>query len=321
MTESANPRILVVDDDAANIRLVNETLDGGGYTLECASDGIEAIERVKANPPDLLILDVMMPKMNGLEVCRIVKSLSIDSFIPIILVTIKGDVDSKVTGLRLGADDYLAKPYNPLELRARVASMLRIKALQDKIHAKRRELEALSMTDDLTGLFNHRAMQQRLRDEFMRAQRYNEPLSVLMIDVDHFKLINDQHGHIFGDRVLSTLAQVIQASVREIDICARYGGEEFMVILPQTHFTGSLTVAERVWRAVSQHDFREGDTSHCLTISVGISFYPNKNVQGVEQLIAFADEALYQAKKSGRNRICLYQQVNYVYRPEGQASG
>lgn len=321
MTDSATPRILVVDDDAANLRLVAETLDGNGYALETATDGIEAIERVKQDPPDLMILDVMMPKMNGLEVCRIVKSLSTDSFIPIILVTIKGDVDSKVTGLKLGADDYLAKPYNPLELRARVASMLRIKALQDKINAKRRELEALSMTDDLTGLFNHRAMQQRLRDEFMRAQRYNEPLSLLMIDVDHFKSINDQFGHLFGDHVLSSLARVIQANVREIDICARYGGEEFMVILPQTHFTGSLSVAERVWRAASAKPFEHGSARHSLTISVGISFYPNKNVHGVEQLIAFADEALYQAKRSGRNRICLYQHVNYVYRPEGQANG
>ncbi len=321
MSTKATPRILVVDDDAANLRLVAETLDGSGYHIETASDGIEAIERVKASPPDLLILDVMMPKMNGLEVCRIVKSLSEESFIPIILVTIKGDVDSKVTGLKLGADDYLAKPYNPLELRARVASMLRIKALQDKINTKRRELEALSMTDDLTGLFNHRAMQQRLRDEFLRAQRYNEPLSVLMIDVDHFKDVNDRFGHLFGDFVLAELARVIRDSVREIDVCARYGGEEFMVILPQTHFTGSLSVAERIWRAASERDYTQSEVSHRLTISVGISFYPNKNVKGVEQLIAFADEALYQAKRSGRNRICLYQHVNYVYRPIGQANG
>ena len=318
MSSAAPPRILVVDDDAANLRLVAETLDGSRYQLETASDGIEAIERVKQSPPDLMILDVMMPKMNGLEVCRFVKSLSTESFIPIILVTIKGDVDSKVTGLKLGADDYLAKPYNPLELRARVASMLRIKALQDKVNAKRRELEALSMTDDLTGLFNHRAMQQRLRDEFIRAQRYNEPLSVLMIDVDHFKQVNDRHGHLFGDHVLAELARVIEASVREIDVCARYGGEEFMVILPQTHFTGSLSVAERVWRAVSKHSFQHDGSHHRITVSIGFSFYPNKYALGVEQLIGVADVALYQAKRSGRDRICLYQHVNYVYRPEGQ---
>lgn len=318
--QTQKPRILVVDDDQNNLRLVAETLDGLDYVLETATDGVQAIERVRESAPDLLILDVMMPKMNGLEVCRIVKSLSADAFIPIILVTVKGDVDSKVTGLKLGADDYLAKPYNPLELRARVASMLRIKALQDKINNKRRELEALSMTDDLTGLFNHRAMQQRLKDEFMRAQRYNDPLSLLMIDVDHFKKVNDRFGHLFGDYVLSELAQVLTRCVREIDLLARYGGEEFLVILPQTHFSGSLAVAERIWRTVSNHDFKNNNVAQPITVSVGISFYPNKNIATVEHLVAFADQALYQAKREGRNRICLHQHMNYLYRPERATS-
>jgi len=315
-TAIAKPRILVVDDDAANVRLVIETLDGAGYDIETASDGVQGLELVRARAPDLLILDVMMPKMNGLEVCRIVKSMSTESFIPIILVTIQGDIESKVTGLKLGADDYLAKPYNPLELRARVASMLRIKVLQDKIIAKRKELEALSITDDLTGLYNHRALQQRLKDEFLRAQRYNEPLSTLMIDIDHFKAVNDDHGHLFGDYVLAQLAKVFLANLREIDICARYGGEEFMIILPQTHFSGSLTVADRIWRAAAAHDFRDGRDETRITISIGISFFPNRTVGSVEQLVACADQALYQAKREGRNRICLHQLQSYMYRPE-----
>lgn len=320
MSEPANnpsaARILVVDDDAANIRLVQETLSELDHCVETASDGVEAIERVRAAPPDLLILDVMMPKMNGLEVCRIVKSMASESFIPIILVTVKGDIDSKVTGLKVGADDYLAKPFNPLELRARVESMLRIKALQDKIDARRRELESLSVTDDLTKLYNHRAMQQRLKDEFRRAQRYNEPLSLLMLDVDHFKSVNDRYGHLFGDKVLSELAGVLKEHVREIDIVARYGGEEFMVILPETHFSGSLTVADRLWRAVAEHPFEHDDTQVAITVSVGISFFPNKNIANVEQLVQFADEALYQAKQQGRNRICLHQHMRYMYTPE-----
>jgi two-component system, cell cycle response regulator len=257
--------------------------------------------------------------MNGLEVCRIVKSMAIDSFIPIILVTVQGDVDSKVAGLKLGADDYLAKPYNPLELRARVLSMLRIKSLQDKINAKRRDLEALSATDDLTGLLNHRALQQRLRDEFARAQRYNEPLAVLMIDIDQFKEINDHHGHLFGDHVLTEVAGILRESVREVDVCARYGGDEFMVLLPQTHFSGSLTVADRIWRTVSTREFKDGKSSAHATVSVGISFFPNKNVATVEQLADLADQALYQAKREGRNRICLLQHIGYMYRPERAA--
>jgi two-component system, cell cycle response regulator len=163
-------------------------------------------------------------------------------------------------------------------------------------------------------------MQQRLRDEFRRAQRYNEPLSVLMIDADHFKQANDKYGHQFGDKVLQGLAKTLLENVREIDIVARYGGEEFLVILPQTHFTGSLTVADRIWRAVGKHTFTDGEHSHKLTVSIGIAFFPNKNVQSVEQLVAFADEALYQAKREGRDRICLHQHLKYMYRPPDRAT-
>ena len=308
-------KILVVDDDPSTLRLTVESLDGFGYQIETAVDGVQAVEKVRTDPPDLLLLDVMMPKMNGLEVCRIVKSSS-ETFIPIILLTVKGDVDSKVTGLKLGADDYLAKPFSPLELQARVTSMLRIKALQDKINAKRHELEALSVTDELTGLLNHRAMQQRLRDEFLRAQRYNEPLSVLMIDVDNFKKINDTHGHLYGDRVLERLGGVLKRAVREIDIVARYGGDEFLLILPQTHFSGSLSVADRIWRSAAAEPLMAKKDVINMTVSVGVSFFPNKNVTTVEELVGFADQALYQAKREGRNRVCLHQHLNYMYRPD-----
>jgi len=309
------PKILIVDDDRSVLGVAVESLSGIGYAIETAADGVEAVERVRADPPDLMILDVMMPRMNGLEVCRIVKSFASESFIPIILVTVKADIDSKVMGLKIGADDYLTKPYNPLELRARVASMLRIKAIQDKIDSKRRELESLSVTDDLTGLNNHRALQHRLRDEFLRAQRYNDPLALLMVDLDHFKDVNDKYGHLYGDFVLHELSRVMMKAVRETDFVARYGGEEFLVILPQTHFAGSVQVAERVWRSVGQHNFNDGKTQVQITVSVGVSFFPNKSVASADDLLANADQALYQAKREGRNRICIFQQVSYLYRP------
>jgi two-component system cell cycle response regulator len=261
----------------------------------------------------------MMPKMNGLEVCRIVKSSS-ETFLPIILLTVKDDIDSKVTGLKLGADDYLAKPFNALELQARVASMLRIKLLQDKIVSKRQELEALSVTDEMTGLLNHRAMQQRLRDEFARAQRYNDPLSVIMIDVDYFKRINDTHGHITGDRALEKLSKILKKSVRDIDILARYGGDEFLVILPQTHFAGALAVGERMLRNTHAETLTTETETISLTISVGVAFYPNKNIRTVEELVQFADQALYQAKHEGRDRICLHQHLNYVFQSDNATS-
>lgn len=312
-------RILVVDDNPSNLRLAKNAIADLGLEVETADDGMQALEMVKTNPPDLLLVDVVMPKMNGLELCRMVKSIHSELFLPIILVTAKDDIESKITGIKLGADDYLTKPYNPLELQARISAMLRIKSLQDKISDKRQELEALSVIDTLTGLYNHKAMQQRLRDEFMRAQRYNEPLSVLMIDIDNFKEINELYGHEFGDYILGEFAKLLKTSLREIDIAARYGGEEFLAILPQTHFTGSLTVADRVWRNVAAATFKNERHSHRLTTSIGIAFYPNKAIDSVERLLTFAEEALHQAKSEGRNRICLHQHLSYMYRPDAGA--
>lgn len=309
-------RVLVVDDDRGNTERMRTLLTEDGHEVDMAHDGVEALERIKSVPPDLVVLDVMMPKMNGLELCRIIKSTLSDRFLPVILVTIKDDIDSKVQGLKIGADDYLGKPYNPTELKARVQSLVRIKQLQDRIDGKRKELEELSYTDGLTGLYNHRFMQQRLAEEFRRAQRFNDPLTCLMIDIDHFKQVNDSHGHPFGDFVLKQVAILVKENLRDIDLVTRYGGDEFLVILPKTHFTGALQVAERLWRCIGTHKFVLDGIEHSTTLSIGLSFYPNRDVSAPEHLIAHADEALYKAKRDGRNRICLYQHFNYIYQPQ-----
>lgn len=313
--EAPRSRVLVVDDDRSNCERLMQLLNDEGYDVDVAFDGMVGLEKIREAPPDLVVLDVMMPKMNGLELCRIIKQSLGELFLPVILCTVKGDIDSKVQGLKMGADDYLAKPYNPIELKARITSLLRIKQLQDRINSKKRQLEDMSFTDALSGLYNHRYLQQRMNEEFKRAQRYNDPLSCVMVDVDHFKQANDTHGHQFGDMVIREVAAILRQCVREHDIITRYGGDEFLIILPRTHFTGSLAVAERIWKTMAAHNFSDGTASMRLSASIGISFFPNKNVSGPEQLISHADEALYKAKRDGRNKICLYQHYNYFYQP------
>jgi diguanylate cyclase (GGDEF)-like protein len=308
-------RILYADDIAAHVEFVQAFLQGEGYEVHVARDGQEAVEKAEAVQPDLVLLDILMPKMSGIEACRIIKAAAGEKFLPVILVTVKTDIDSKVEGLRIGADDYLTRPFEKEELLARIESMLRIKSLQDRIREAKRELEDLIITDRLTGLYNQRYLQQRLHDEFRRAERYSEPLSCLLIDIDHFHRVNEELGHDFGDRLLRELAKIVRACVRDVDILTRYGGEEFMILLPNTHFSGSLTVAERIWKEVQNHVFSQGERQAQITVSIGISFYPSREIHSKDDLLKSAEEALYRAKEMGRNKICLYQQFNYFYQP------
>jgi diguanylate cyclase (GGDEF)-like protein len=314
-------RVLVVEDSRTQSEWLAEVLAREGYEVQVAADGREAIRRVRTEPPDLVLLDMILPDLDGLEVLRIIKALPDEQFIPVILLSVKGDLDSRVTGLRIGADDFLAKPFADAEIQARAAAMLRIKSLQDQLRCAKLELEKLSVTDGLTGLYNHRHFEDRLREEFRRCQRYSDPVSLLMLDLDHFKDVNDRYGHPFGDRVLRETAELLRSSVREPDICARYGGEEFAIILPKTHLQGALAVAERVFKSLRQKTYpleeASPDPDHPsvtrITASAGLAFYPSKDVTTSESLVKFADEALYRAKREGRDTICLHQAQSYRY--------
>ncbi len=313
-------KILVVDDSRTQLDWLVQVLEKEGYRVATAMDGKSAIREVRSDPPDLVLLDMILPDMDGLEVLRIIKARPEDQFIPVILLSVKSDIDSKVTGLRIGADDFLAKPFAEAEILARCAAMLRIKHLQEKLQEAQRKLEQQSITDALTGLKNRRFFDERLHEEFRRAQRYGDYLSLIMIDLDHFKDVNDRHGHPAGDAVLHDAAVLIRASIRDPDICARYGGDEFAVILPKTHMTGALSVAERIWRELGNKEYAVADASGGpesgkvrVTASIGIAFYPSKDISSSELLLGFADQALYQAKRAGRNTICLFQAQAYRY--------
>jgi diguanylate cyclase (GGDEF)-like protein len=303
-------RLLIVDDSPDNLEILSTRLRFRGYAVETATGGREALERVARHAPDLILLDVMMPDLDGFEVTRRVKRNPSLPFIPIILVTARDSTEDKVAGLDAGADDYLTKPINFPELEARVRSMLRIKELQDELGEKNRELEQLSISDGLTGLFNHRHLQELVHEEFERARRTGEPLSVVMLDLDHFKRVNDLYGHQAGDRVLQQLAEILRHTAREIDKLGRYGGEEFLAVLPDTDPEAAAVFAERVREGVARHLFSIGRGEPLrLTVSCGTATYPHPGVYNPWTLVQRADQAMYAAKAAGRNRIARYNQL------------
>jgi two-component system, cell cycle response regulator len=315
LTEPTPPRvvatrILVVDDVPDNVEILDARLTSRGYVVDTATNGEEALARVREAHPHLILLDVMMPGMDGREVVRRLRDDPEIPFIPIILVTALTDADDVVQGLESGADDYISKPFNFRELEARVRAMLRIKRLQDELDQKNRELEfanrrlkELSITDGLTELFNHRHVHELLHDEFERTLRSGDPISVAMIDLDRFKQVNDTYGHPTGDVILYETAVILRETAREIDMPGRYGGEEFIVILPGTEEGAAGAFAERVRQAVEAHTFRDGEKEVRMTMSAGVATFPGRGIEAPEALLKQADDALYQAKHSGRNRV------------------
>ena len=322
--ELSGRTVLIVDDNPAHVRHVREGLAPHGYAFKEAHDGTQALSAIRQARPDLILMDVEMPGLGGVEVCRIVKANSGEDgfgFIPVILMTAR-QAAGKVEGLELGADDYLVKPFDMLELSARVKSMLRLKALQDALVEKNRELDrankelarrreellTLSRTDALTGLFNRRYFEERLNEEFTRSRRYGSPLSLVMLDIDHFKRINDTFGHPFGDRVLKAVAQTACSRLREVDLMARYGGEELIALLPETSPVDALRVCERVREAIAslglEHPGADGHVQEVrLTASLGVATVPAANLTSAEALLMAADTSLYAAKGAGRNRV------------------
>jgi two-component system cell cycle response regulator len=296
-TEQGNsPLVLIVDDHPDNVEVLQARLNALGYRTTCAPDGETALEMVAQSPPDLILLDVMMPHMDGNEVARRIKADKSLPFIPIIMQTALDSTQSKVVGLDSGADDYVTKPINYAELQARMGAALRVKALQDRI-------SEMAITDGLTGLYNRRHLDERLDEMFEHSVRLHEPLSVVMFDIDHFKKVNDTYGHQVGDVVLTQFAQLLKHVARDIDRIGRYGGEEFMVLLPGTVLDAGVTFAKRVRQEVEAHQFEyDGGLLNC-TISAGVAAYPQPRIHTRQHLVKAADDALYVAKTTGRNRV------------------
>ncbi|MFZ5894028.1 MAG: diguanylate cyclase [Myxococcota bacterium] len=305
--------IVIADDDRLTRDAVCSVLRAHGYVVDAVGDGQAAVERVARGGVDLVLLDILMPRLSGLEACRLIKGMTSDSFLPVVLLTVKTDSASRVEGLKIGADDYVCKPFDERELIARVEAMLRIKRLHDHVAEARAKLEQLSMRDELTGLYNYRYLHPRMSEEFKRAERYHDPLACLVIDIDRLQAHNDSGGRPLGDRIIRSVADSLRRSLREVDVVARFGGDEFLVLLPSTHFAGSVTVAERIWRDVSERPL-PGEGAK-VTLSVGVALFPSRDVRTKDQLLRASDAALHHAKREGKNRVCVYQQQGQLYTP------
>lgn len=293
------PLILVVDDELSNIRAIEAALSSE-YQFQFANGGAAALEQALSdNPPDLILLDIEMPTMSGYDVCAILKSHVNARDIPIIFVTMLGQVHQEARGLELGAADYITKPIEPTILRARVRTHVRLKHRADR-------LESLACVDALTQLANRRGFDRYLDIEWRRAAREGADLSLLMIDVDHFKPYNDILGHASGDRCLRSVAAELQRSLRRpADFMARYGGEEFAAVLPTTDSAGASIVAETLRSKIEALGLAHpnSSTGSVVSVSVGAATLQPRAQHSSKMLVEMADRRLYEAKRNGRNRI------------------
>jgi diguanylate cyclase (GGDEF)-like protein len=299
-------KILIVDDSKLIAHVAKTMLTKRGHEVVLAQDGKAGLEAAKTEKPDIILLDLIMPIMDGYEVCEHLKADDTTKEIPIIMVTSKAEATDKVKGLEMGALDYVTKPFDEGELIARVNIHLRLRELYEAVQEQNRQLKEMANRDGLTGLYNHRYFHEQLSQDFLRAKRYHESLACILLDIDYFKKFNDTYGHQTGDVVLRALANVIQKATRESDLAARYGGEEFAVILYHTDGSAAFEAAERLREMVESNEVKDNGNALRVTISVGIATFPNEKIQDAKDLIEFADQALYKAKDNGRNRVEVF---------------
>jgi two-component system cell cycle response regulator len=299
-------KILIVDDSRLIAHVAKTMLTKRGHEIIVAQDGKAGLEAAKSEKPDIILLDVIMPIMDGYEVCEHLKEDDSTKEIPIIMVTSQAEAADKVKGLELGALDYVTKPFDEAELIARVNIHLRLRELYEAVQEQNRQLQKMANRDGLTGLYNHRYFHEQLSQDFLRAKRYNENLSCVLFDIDFFKKFNDTYGHQTGDIVLKALASVVQRATRESDLSARYGGEEFALILYHTDGPAAYEMAERLRTMVESHEVQDNGNVLRVTISLGVATFPHERIHDSKELVDFADQALYKAKDNGRNRVEVF---------------
>lgn len=316
-------KILVADDSSAERNHARSALEALGFQVLEAKDGQEALEVFARERPDLVMLDVVMPRLTGLETCRILKAKSGNEYLPVIMLSTRNSVNARVEGLRSGADDYLGKPYDPEELRARVEALLRTRAIlargseETPAHTRTRMLIAGSELPSETPRDPELVLRERVNEEFERAERYSDPLACLRVAIDGLEEIGAQKGQETVEECLLGLRALIEICVRKIDLVFRSDEGSFTVLLPNTHFPGALAVAERV--CLEGRKLRAASlATGAASVSVGVSFFPNKDTSNAEDLLRFVEDALARAQTDGGGKICLFQHQGYLYAPEAE---
>lgn len=297
-------KVLVAEDEPISRHRLITFLKKWGYEVQVARDGAEALHMLdEPGSPKLAILDRMMPHVNGLDVCRAVREAGREPYVYMILLTGQGRQEEIIEGFEAGADDYIKKPFESQELKARLRTGARIVELQEELIAARERLREEAMHDSLTGLLNRAAFFTIFGQEVARSRRRDAPLALIMADVDHFKAINDRYGHVAGDAVLREVAKRLRIALRSSDLVGRYGGEEFVVLVPACDIRQALAMAERIRQSVSASPIEVPGASVQTTISVGVAGTDDMDV--AEELLKRADQALYRAKHAGRNKVEL----------------
>lgn len=305
--DSPPANILIVDDVEDNLEILGDILTFNGYEIQTARSGEAALKRAQDSRPDLILLDILMPGMDGFEVCTRLKTDESTRDIPVIFVSSMTDIDSKVMGFKLGGVDYINKPFQHAEILVRVNTHITMLRLRKHLEEQNAELERLANTDYLTDLYNRRRFFHAAEEELAEATRNGLPISITLIDLDHFKQVNDTHGHLVGDRVLIHVAQLIRSRCRKNDVAARYGGEEFAILHPALDRQSAFLVAERIRKEVEGTPFLYEQDEIGVTLSAGVvDTDVCKNYLKIDDVLAWADIALYRAKDAGRNQVVVF---------------
>ncbi|QTA79271.1 Two component system response regulator, GGDEF domain-containing [Desulfonema limicola] len=294
--------ILIVDDNPKNLQVLASILRTSNYKVAMVKDGAKAIKFISSRKPDLILLDIMMPELDGFEVCQKLKQSKTSKDIPIIFISALSETEDKVKGFEAGGVDYITKPFQQQEVLARVKTHLDLRNAYKKLKQAYKDIEIAAKTDSMTKLSNRLDIIEKIKYEQRKYQRSGNPFSLILSDIDNFKLFNDKYGHDCGDFILIAVADIIKSGIRKQDTAARWGGEEFLILLPETDKPGGESTAIKIRERLISKTFEYNEHPHKISMTFGISTF---NGQGIDNCIKMADEALYKGKTSGKNCIVL----------------